>query len=141
MAGDQAPDFMAKDLEGEVIVLSNLEGRPAIVRFWETNCKFCKADTPIFNKYFRQYRDQGFTVVYISSFYEKRQAVDAYIDNFGIEFPVVMDQDARLADLFNVKVYPQTFMIGPDRRIIATLFGGVGEAEFEELLGPYLHGN
>ena len=141
MAGDEAPDFMARDLEGDVIVLSNLGGKPVIVRFWETNCKFCKADTPLFNQYYAKYKDKGLTIVYVSSFFEERQAVDDYIDKLGIKFHVVMDEDARLADLFNVKIYPQTFMIGPDRRILATLFGGVGEAEFEELLGEYLHEN
>ena len=138
MAGDEAPDFMARDLEGDVIVLSNLEGKPVIVRFWETNCKFCKADTPLFNQYYGKYHDKGLSIVYVSAFYEQRPAVDEYIRQLGIEFQVVMDADARLADLFSVKIYPQTFMIGPDRRIIATLFGGVGEAEFEELLGEYL---
>lgn len=141
LAGDVAPDFMARDLKGDIVVLANPAGKPAIVRFWETNCKFCKADTPLFNRYFKKYRQKGLTIVYISSFYETRQAVDEYIQSFGIEFPVVMDNDARLADLFNVKIYPQTFIIGPDGRIIATLFGGVGEAEFQELLGQYLGEN
>lgn len=138
MAGDVAPDFAAKDLDGNIIVLSSLKGKPVVVRFWETDCKYCKADTPIFNRYYEKYREAGLNVVYVSSFYEEIHAVKRFVDLLEVPFPVVMDTDARLADLYNVKLYPQTFMIGPDRTILANLFGGVGEAEFLELLGEYL---
>lgn len=138
MAGDVAPDFAAKDLDGNVVVLSSLAGKPVVVRFWETNCRFCRADTPIFNSYFEKYRDKGLRVVYISSFYENIAAVREFITLLEVPFPVVMDEGAKLADLYNVKLYPQTFMIGPDRTILANLFGGVGEAEFQEILGDYL---
>lgn len=138
MAGDTAPDFAARDLNGNVIVLSNLAGKPVIVRFWETNCRYCRLDTPIFSHYFEKYRDKGLQVVYISSFYEDLAAVKGFVELLEVPFPVVMDSDAKLADLYNVKVYPQTFMIGPDRKILANLFGSVVEAEFQELLGDYL---
>ncbi|WP_159441216.1 peroxiredoxin family protein [Desulfopila aestuarii] len=138
MKGDEAPDFAAKDLDGNVIVLSSLAGKPVVLRFWETNCRFCRADTPLFNSYFEKYRDKGLHVVYVSSFYENIEAVKEFIDLLGVPFPVVMDEEAKLADLYNVKVYPQTFMIGPDRTILANIFGGVGEAEFQEILGKYL---
>lgn len=137
-AGDQAPDFAAKDLDGNIIVLSSLAGKPVVVRFWETNCKYCKADTPIFNHYFEKYKSKGLNVVYVSSFYEDLDAVKRFVDLLEVPFPVVMDSNAKLADLYNIKIYPQTFMIGPDRTILANLFGGVGEAEFNELLGEYL---
>jgi len=138
MKGDKAPDFAAKDLDGNVIVLSSMAGKPVVVRFYETNCRFCRADTPLFNSYFEKYREKGLNVVYVSSFYENYAAVKEFVDLLGVPFPVVMDEGARLADLYNVKVYPQTFMIGPDRTILANIFGGVGEAEFQEVFGNYL---
>jgi len=138
MAGDIAPDFAAKDIDGNIIVLSSLAGKPVVVRFWETNCRFCRADTPIFNSYFTKYRQRGLHVIYVSSFYEDVAAVKEFVDLLDVEFPVVMDEGAKLADLYNVKVYPQTFMIGPDRTILANIFGGVGEAEFQEIFGKYL---
>ena len=45
--GDAAPDFAAKDLDGNVAVLSSLGNGPIILRFFESNCRFCKADTPM----------------------------------------------------------------------------------------------
>ena len=138
MAGATSPDFMAKDLQGNVIVLSSLAGKPVVVRFFETDCRFCRADTPVFSRYFEKYQENGLRVVYVGSFYENIEAVSEFVRELEVEFPEIMDPDAKLADLFSVKVYPQTFMIGPDRTILATLFGGVGEAEFNEILGDYL---
>lgn len=136
--GDIAPDFAAKDLNGDVTVLSSLAGKPVVVRFIETTCRFCKADTPIFNSYFEKYQQKGLQIVYISSFSETKASVKQFVDLLEISFPVILDGEAKLADLFNVVIYPQTFMIGPDRVIKGNLYGGVGEAEFNEILGEYL---
>lgn len=136
--GDQAPDFAVKDLDGDVIVLSSLAGHPVIIRFWDTDCRFCRADTPIFNRYFEKYRDKGLQVIYVSSFNADKKAVQDFIELLEVPFPVVMDNEAKLADLYNVEVYPQTFVIGPDRHLLAHLYGGVGEAELIELIGRFL---
>ncbi len=136
-AGKIAPDFAAKDLDGNVIVLSSLRGRPVIVRFWETDCRYCRADTPIFSAWFTKYQDRGLAVIYVSSFYEKIDKVKEFIATQGVPFPVVMDQGGRLADLYQVKLYPQTFVISPEGLVVANLFGGVGEAELRELIGAY----
>ena len=37
--GDSAADFSAKDLDGNVIILSSLCGGPVVLRFFETNCR------------------------------------------------------------------------------------------------------
>lgn len=136
-AGQPAPDFAAKDLDGNVIVLSSLRGRPVIVRFWETNCRYCRADTPIFSAWFGKYQSRGLAVIYVSSFYEKIDKVKEFIAVQNLSFPVVMDSGGRLADLYQVKLYPQTFVISPEGLILANLFGGVGEAELRELIGSY----
>lgn len=138
MAGDGAPDFMAKDLAGKIFILSDEPKYPVILRFFETNCRFCKADTPVINSYFDQNEKRGLRVVYVSSFYETHEAVEKYREELGITFPLVLDQGARLADLYNVKVYPQTFFIGPDQKIMANLFGGVDSTLLEKMVEEHL---
>lgn len=133
--GDIAPDFAVKDLSGNVIVLSNLQGSPVILRFFETNCRFCRADTPAFVKFYNAHRDQGLQVLYIGSFYEKEQDLQTFVKDLGLVFPVALDKQAKLADLYGIRAYPQTVFIGPDRKILAALLGGVGEAELQEIFG------
>jgi peroxiredoxin len=136
--GDVAPDFMAKNLAEQVIVLSNLRGKPIILRFFETNCRFCKADTPLFKAFYQEHRDSGLEIIYIGSFYEDKKSLKSFIDELQLDFPVVMDAQAKLADLYQIKAYPQTIFISPDQKIVAALLGGVGAAELQEIMGKYV---
>lgn len=136
--GDTAPDFAVKDLQGKVTVLSNLHGSPVVLRFFETNCRFCRADSPAFIKFFTEHKDQGLKVLYIGSFYENVESLQVFADELGIVFPIAMDKNARLADLYDIRAYPQTIFIGPDQKILAAILGGVGEAELQEIMGRYL---
>ena len=135
--GDTAPDFVVKDLDGKVTVLSSLHGSPVILRFFETNCRFCRADTAAFNKFYTEHKNQGLHVLYIGSFYENMQNLQLFAKELGIVFPVAMDTDAKLADLYDIRAYPQTIFISPDQKILAAILGGVGKAEMQEILGKY----
>jgi peroxiredoxin len=137
--GDTAPDFCLKDINGNIIILSRFEGSPVIIRFMETDCKFCKADTPIFNRYFEKYKERGLQVVYISASTENKKEVVQFIDDLEIPFPVIMDEQASIADLYGVFLYPQTLVLNPERQVLAIIPGGVGEAELQELVGEYLN--
>jgi len=136
--GDPAPDFAARDLDGGVVVLSSLRGKPVILRFFETDCRFCRADTPVITELYQKYREQGLVILYIGSFYDKESSLRAFIDELGIDFPVVMDGSAKLADLYQIKVYPQTLFISPDQRLLGALLGAVGEAEVREIFAEHL---
>ncbi len=136
--GDAAPDFAAKDLDGKVTVLSSLSGGPVILRFFESNCRFCKADTPILSAFYRANRDKGLKVLYIGSFYENEKTLRNFVAELAPEFPVVLDQGARLADLYDIRAYPQTIFLDPEKRFAGALLGAVGEAELNEILGKYL---
>jgi peroxiredoxin len=136
--GDSAPDFAMKDLSGKVTVLSNLHGSPVILRFFETNCRFCRADTPAFIKFYSEHKDKGLQVLYIGSFYENVEKLREFAEEMAIVFPVAADGDAALADLYDIRAYPQTIFIDPEQKIQAAILGGVGEAELQEILGKYL---
>lgn len=133
--GDTAPDFAVKDLQGNVIVLSNLQGSPVILRFFETNCRFCRADTPAFTQFYTAHQDQGLHVLYIGSFYEQEADLQAFVKELDLVFPVALDKEARLADLYGIRAYPQTIFISSEGKILAALLGGVGEAELREIFG------
>lgn len=136
--GDPAPDFAAKGLDDRVIVLSSLRGGPVILRFFESSCRFCQADTPAFKEFYHKYRDRGLQVIYVGSFYEKRENLQKFAADMQIDFPIVMDAEAKLADLYDIRAYPQTLFISPDQKILAAMLGGVGKAELQEILGKYL---
>ena len=137
--GDKAPDFSVNDMKGNKLRLSAWKGDPVILRFWDTECKYCRADTPVFNQYFEKYKEKGLKVVYINTSKESAEAVADFIKELGVPFPVVMEKGEEVAALFNVRIVPQTVVIDPEQKIIAAILGGVGEAELKELVGEFLN--
>ena len=138
--GDQAPDFSGTDLNGQPVSLAGYQGQPVILRFWSTDCKFCRADTPIFNQYFEKYKEAGLRVVYVNR-HSDEATVRKFVADLEIGFPVLIDKDGTISTRYNIKVEPQTIVISPDHKIIAAILGGVSEAELKNMLGEYLSKN
>lgn len=135
--GDPAPDFTATDLSGRPVRLSALKGKPVVLRFWSTECRFCRADTPIFNRYFEKYKAAGLEVFYINRQGDE-QAVRQFVADLEVGFPVILDRDGKISARYNIRIEPITIIISPEQRIVAATLGGISEEEFAALLGKYL---
>jgi peroxiredoxin len=136
--GDTLPTFKATALDGKLFSLDSHKGNPAVVRFFLLDCPYCKADTPVFNKFYADYSKTGLVMVYINNNGSTRHAVENFIAELGVKFPVVYDPSGNLAKQYNIKVQPLTLVLSPDHKLLAALLGGVSEAELQELLGKYL---
>jgi len=136
--GDPAPDFTIMDLQGHEASLSGWKGSPVILRFWDTECKYCRADTPIFNRYFDQYRERGLKVLYVATGNETLEGVKSFVADLDIIFPVALDHDMTMTTDYEIRMVPQTIFISPDQKILTAILGGVSEAELQELIGKYL---
>lgn len=135
--GDQAPPFTTNDLQGQAVSLAHHRGKPVVLRFFQPDCKFCRADTAVFNEYYRVHKEKGLGVIYINT-EPKPGEVQKFIDELGITFPVVLDPDRTIADQYRVQVVPQTIILSADHRVIGAILGGVSREELDSLLLPFL---
>lgn len=131
--GDPAPMFAGVDLQGRSFSLADFPGKPVIIRFWSTECKFCRADTPVFNKLFAKFHDKGLEIAYINTLSNLEQVND-FVADLAITFPVLMDKNGDIARLYQVKLVPQTIVIDSNHTIVAAILGGVSEQEILDLL-------
>jgi peroxiredoxin len=132
--GDPAPDFLVEDLNARRIDFSSFKGRPVVIRFFITDCKFCKADTPVFNEYFKKHEDEGLMILYLTTTVDQGK-VKKFADDLGIPFPVAIDYGRKVSKSYNINVEPQTVIIDSDHLIRGAILGGVTEAELDEVLG------
>lgn len=135
--GDKAPNFQLTDMEGKTFSLADYQGKPVILRFWSTDCKYCRADTPIFNTYFNRYSREQLQVFYINTIPED-PFLAGFVNDLEIKFPVLLDHGGKLAEKYNIRLQPQTVILDPSHRIIAAILGGVSKDELQEILGIYL---
>jgi peroxiredoxin len=136
--GDSAPGFALQDLKGKTVQLADFKGSPVVIRFFLTDCKFCRADTPILNDYFIRYAEKGLGMVYVEALGIERARLDNFVDEFEIAFPVLQDKGGKVAASYKVRALPQTIILDPDHRIIAAILGGISEPELNTILSPYL---
>ena len=138
--GDTLAPFSGTDLQGSTFSLATHREKPVIVRFFLIDCPYCKADTPIFNKFYEKYHDKGLEIVYINNNGADAAAVKNFVDDLEVHFPVIYDPKGDIAKKYNIKLQPLTMILSPEHKLLAALLGGVSEAELNELLSPYFKG-
>ncbi len=106
------PDFELRLLSGEgSLSRDDLLGQPIVLNFWASWCDPCREETPLLERTYQAYRDQGVQFVGVNVRDSARDARD-FIDDFGVTYPVVSDPDQVLAGALNVTSgLPQTFFI------------------------------
>jgi peroxiredoxin len=104
-AGTSAPDFAAPDLEGTTFRLSDHLGKEVVLLdFWSTYCEPCKAELPHLRAMYARERARGLLVVGVAMDGPETAAdVPAFVKRFGVDFPVVVDEDSRIANLYDPK--------------------------------------
>ena len=64
---------------------------------------------------------------------ETQEEVEAFVEEVGPEFPILMDPDGESIGAWQVFAAPSNFVVGADGKIHYTLFGGV-EWDDDELV-------
>ena len=133
-------DFSLPDLDGQPRQLSEWDGDLVLLNFWATWCPPCKKEMPMFQERYEQHADQGFTIVAVAV--DELDEARAFVDGFGIEFPVLIGQDDAIAvgrEYGNrIGALPYTVIIDRDGFIRETHRGEVTEADLAEWLQRYL---
>ncbi|OQY36241.1 MAG: hypothetical protein B6I38_00035 [Anaerolineaceae bacterium 4572_5.1] len=138
--GFLAPDFTLETLDGESVTLSDLRGRAVLVNFWATWCPPCRAEMPAFQQAYQDYEEQGFVIVAVNTTLQDNPAdIAAFIEEFGLGFPVVLDSDGAINRLYQARSLPTSFFIDKEGIISEVVIGGpIAEAlirsKIEELI-------
>jgi peroxiredoxin len=111
--GEPVPDFALLDLSGNVVRLSDFLGRTVVLNFWASWCPPCRAEMPDFLEVYEQRLPQDdFVIVAVDKLVEDtRGAVDDFVQEFGLTFPIVFDASDEVFQHYGVRGLPSTFFI------------------------------
>ena len=121
-AGSPVPDFTATTLSGETVHLTDYKGQVVMLNFWATWCPPCKAEMPTIQIAYKQYHEQGFTVLAINN-REQATQIQPFANALALTFPIVLDTDSALQDTFAIKGYPTSLFISDAGEVYATHTG------------------
>lgn len=138
-AGDMAPDFTVKMLDGSEVTLSKLQGKPTLLIFWATWCPPCRVELSKLQEHIIDRYGESINVLPISRG-EERAKVDEFITNKGYTFAVGLDGDQSIYQKYATNYIPRCFVIDAKGKV---LYSGVGydekvAAEVEESIDKAL---
>ncbi len=128
--GARAPDFTLMDLAGTNISLVDLRGLPIMLNFWATWCGPCREEMPIIQQ---RYNDGGFAVLAID-FDESKETVQAFMQELGIDLPILLDPGGKVQELYRVRGYPTSFFLDSEGIIRFIHIGQMNESDLNDYL-------
>ncbi|KGM46356.1 redoxin domain-containing protein [Neobacillus niacini] len=106
--GAKAPDFELKTLAGDTVKLSDLKGKKVMLNFWATWCPPCKAEMPAMEEF---HKEAGDDVVILAVNIDPHLDVKAFVDENGITFPIPLDAEDKVNEMYQVLSIPTTYFI------------------------------
>jgi thiol-disulfide isomerase/thioredoxin len=101
--------------------LSDLQGRPVVIKFWATWCPPSRAEMPEFVK---AAADEDLVVLAVNV-EEDRDVVEAFASEYGMEMPVVLDSHGQLNQRYLVQGLPTTYFIDSKGKLSSVVMGQI----------------
>ena len=116
--------FKLADLIGKKVIL---------IDFVDYSCINCERTFPYLNGWYKKYIDQGLEIVAIHtpefSFEKDISNVTAAAKRFGIQFPIVLDNDYSTWNAYGNEYWPHKYLIDIHGRVI---YDHIGEGGYDE---------
>lgn len=112
-AGEAAPGFSLRDINGKEVSLDSYKGKVVLVNFWATWCGPCKLEMPHLDKMDRELEEKGFEVISISTDDARASSkVKPLVKRGGYGFTVLLDKDTTVVSQYNpAKTLPYNVLI------------------------------
>lgn len=131
--GDEAPDFVLTDMNGERHQLSEYKGQGVFLNFWGTWCKPCEREFPLMDKQYQEVKDQGLQILAVN-IGESNFAVQKFIDRLDLTFPVLIDRNKSVMETYNINPLPTTFLVNPEGKIEKIITGEMSEESIKQYM-------
>jgi thiol-disulfide isomerase/thioredoxin len=137
-ASSKAPAWELTDVDGKTVKSSDFAGKVVILDFWATWCPPCKAEIPGFIDLQKKYGDKGVAVIGVSLDQEGPSTVKPFMNQLGINYPVVMGDDKIVQDFGGIEGVPTTFIIDRSGNEVSKHVGYGDEEAFETEIKPLI---
>ncbi|MFN3335419.1 MAG: TlpA family protein disulfide reductase, partial [Caldilinea sp.] len=89
--------------------------------------------TPTLVEAHRQWREEGIQFVGVNV-KEDFSVVEPYVQQHGIEYPILLDADGAVASVYAVQGYPTTYFLDGNNRIVARHVGALTKEQLQNYL-------
>ena len=132
-----APAWKLKDADGKEVSSAQFKGKVIVVDFWATWCGPCRREIPGYIALQKKYAKDGLVIVGIAV-NDTEPAVKSFAAKQGVNYTLVMGDDAVVEAFGGMEAIPTTFIIDREGKIRERKVGAENPAEYEQTLRKYL---
>ena len=132
--GDQLADFSVECLDGSAFHLADQKGKVVVINMWATYCGPCVAELPIFDKFYREHKEDAIVLAVHAS--DVLADIPEFLEPRGLEMPFCIDDENDT--IFSLSgastsLLPQTVILDRNGTIIYNQTGSMTEELLNEL--------
>ncbi len=121
----EAPGFEIENLAGGNTGLEDYRGKIVLLNFWATWCMPCRAEMPGMEIIWQKYEEQGLVIAAISVDEGSRGRIETFSKLLDLSFPILLDPESKVSDLYKVSNMPTSFLIDRDGKVISRIVGSM----------------
>jgi peroxiredoxin len=124
-----APDFILPTLGGGRLALSDLRGQVVVLNFWSAECPWSRrADVVLVYRHMSWSRKGVRIIGVVSNANESDIEVKHEAETRRVTYPLVLDAEQKVADLYRAEMTPHFFLI--DRQGMIRYTGALDDADY-----------
>jgi peroxiredoxin len=135
--GSPVPEISLKDVSGNSVAISSLQGKVVLLDFWASWCGPCRQENKHLVKLYAKYKAKGFEI-YSVSIDEDLRSWKKAITTDKITWLQVVDSggwNANIATKWNIQQIPTTYLIDKKGNIVAMDLQG---RQLEKMVGELI---
>jgi thiol-disulfide isomerase/thioredoxin len=139
--GETVPSTPLPKLEGEGSgSVADYRGGWVLVNVWASWCTPCRDESPALERFYGAHRDQGFAILGIDTNDLSDDAL-SFVRKYGITYPQLRDGSGDFSqEELGTTGVPESFLVGPDGRLVLHHRGPVSSDYLTSNVLPYLTG-
>ena len=138
----RAPEIGRLWLNSAALSFRQLRGRVVLVDFWDYTCVNCIRTLPYVQAWHERYGGKGLTVIGVHtpefSFAQYESNVERGIREFGLTYPVVVDSDREIWNVFANRYWPTKYLLDKEGYLRYAHFGEGAYRQCEEAIRELL---
>jgi peroxiredoxin len=114
LKGQPAPEFALKDLQGKEVRLADYKGKIIVLNVFAHWCGPCRQEAPELEKdLWQAYKSRDVVVLGVATWARDNptKRAEEFAREFKLTFPVLVDAENKVAEMYKVSGVPTTFII------------------------------
>jgi thiol-disulfide isomerase/thioredoxin len=116
--GAAMPAYQAMYLDGKPFDLAAERNKVVLLNVWATWCGPCRAEIPQLETLHAKYAQRGFEVVGVSVDEDGAAAVNPFLKDMPMRYPIVLDAPGKIASVLQTTMLPTSVLIDRGGKIV-----------------------